>query len=104
MATHDTLTGLPNRALFDETRGHAIARSARHHRSAALFFLDLDRFKYVNDTLGHGVGDRVLQEAARRLASAVRASDLVARLGGDEFVLLVEDHRQTADLAELAGK
>ena len=104
MATHDTLTALPNRALFNETLLHSIARAERNQGTLALFFLDLDRFKYVNDTLGHAVGDRVLQEAARRLACAVRASDLVARLGGDEFVLLVEDHRDTADLAELAAK
>jgi len=104
MATHDTLTTLPNRALFNETLVHSIARAERNGSMLALFFLDLDRFKYVNDTLGHAVGDRVLQEAARRLAGAVRASDLVARLGGDEFVLLVEDHRQAADLADLAGK
>ena len=104
MATHDTLTGLPNRALFNETLGHAIARAARHHRPAALFFLDLDRFKNINDTLGHGVGDRVLQEAARRLTGAVRASDMVARLGGDEFVLLVEDFEQASDLVDIAAK
>ncbi|HEX4781418.1 MAG TPA: EAL domain-containing protein [Usitatibacter sp.] len=104
MATHDTLTALPNRALFNETLLHSIARAARQDGTLALFFLDLDRFKYVNDTLGHAVGDRVLQEAARRLAAAVRSSDLVARLGGDEFVLLVEDYRQGSDLSELAAK
>jgi diguanylate cyclase (GGDEF)-like protein len=104
MATHDTLTSLPNRALFNESLVHAIARAARHDTGLALFFLDLDRFKVVNDTLGHGVGDRVLQEAARRLAGSVRASDLVARLGGDEFVLLIEDYRQPSDLSELAAK
>ncbi len=104
MATHDTLTALPNRALFNETLVHAIARAARHNGELALFFLDLDRFKVVNDTLGHGVGDRVLQEAARRHAAAVRSSDLVARLGGDEFVLLIEDYRQPSDLSELAAK
>jgi diguanylate cyclase (GGDEF)-like protein len=104
MATHDTLTALPNRALFNETLIHAIGQAARHKRSLALFFMDMDRFKNINDTLGHGVGDRVLQEAARRLTAAVRTSDLVARLGGDEFVLLVEDFRDSADLAEIAAK
>ncbi len=104
MATHDTLTSLPNRALFNETLVHAIAQAGRHQRSLALFFLDMDRFKNINDTLGHGVGDRVLQEAARRLTSAVRSSDLVARLGGDEFVLLVEEFRDAADLADIASK
>jgi len=104
MATHDTLTALPNRALFNESLAHAIARAERHSRRLAIFFLDLDRFKNINDTLGHGVGDRVLQEASRRLAGAVRASDLIARLGGDEFVLLVEEFADTTDLADIAGK
>ena len=104
LATHDTLTALPNRALFNEELVHAIAQAERHSRSLALFFLDLDRFKYINDTLGHGVGDRVLQEAARRLRAAVRSSDLVARLGGDEFVLLVEDFPDSVALSEIAGK
>jgi diguanylate cyclase (GGDEF)-like protein len=104
MATNDTLTGLPNRAFFNEALGHAIAQSQRHARPLALFFLDLDRFKNINDTLGHGVGDRVLQEAAQRLRNAVRSSDLIARLGGDEFVLLVEEYRDTGHLAEIASK
>jgi diguanylate cyclase (GGDEF)-like protein len=104
MATHDTLTSLPNRALFNETLIHAIGQAERHDRALALFFMDLDRFKNINDTLGHGVGDKVLQEAARRLTGAVRTSDLVARLGGDEFVLLVEDFRDTVDLADVAAK
>ena len=104
MATHDTLTALPNRALFNETLHHAIAQAERHERSLAILFMDLDRFKNINDTLGHGVGDRVLQEAARRLTGAVRSSDLVARLGGDEFVLLLEDFRDDGDLVEIAQK
>ena len=104
MATHDSLTGLPNRALFNETLAHAIAQAERHGRSLAIFFMDMDRFKNINDTLGHPVGDRVLQEAARRLQHSVRSSDLVARLGGDEFVLLVEDFRDSGDLADMAAK
>ncbi len=104
MATHDTLTGLPNRALFNETLGHAIAQAARHKRPLAMFFLDMDRFKNINDTLGHGVGDRVLQEAARRLLAAMRSSDLVARLGGDEFVLLVEEYHTGSELTDIADK
>jgi diguanylate cyclase (GGDEF)-like protein len=104
MATHDTLTSLPNRALFNEALNHAIAQAERHKRQLALFFLDLDRFKNINDTLGHAVGDRVLQEAARRLTGAVRTSDLVARLGGDEFVLLIEDFSGTEHLADIAAK
>jgi diguanylate cyclase (GGDEF)-like protein len=104
MATHDTLTSLPNRALFNETLNHAIAKAARHKRPLALFFLDIDRFKNINDTLGHATGDKVLQEAARRLTSAVRTSDLVARLGGDEFVLLIEDYAAHDDLVDVATK
>jgi diguanylate cyclase (GGDEF)-like protein len=104
MATHDALTGLPNRALFNEALVHAIGQAQRHRRSLALFFLDMDRFKNINDTLGHTVGDRVLLEVGRRLTAAVRASDMVARLGGDEFVLLVEDFADTRDLADIAGK
>jgi diguanylate cyclase (GGDEF)-like protein len=104
MATHDTLTALPNRALFNESLVHAIEQAKRHQRPAALFFMDLDRFKNINDTLGHGMGDRVLQEAARRLTASVRASDLVARLGGDEFVLLVEDCGDAAHLVDIAAK
>jgi diguanylate cyclase (GGDEF)-like protein len=101
MATHDTLTSLPNRALFNETLSHAIARAARQHRPLAIFFLDLDRFKYINDTLGHAIGDRVLAEVAQRLAATMRESDMVARLGGDEFVVLLEDFHG-ADLSDVA--
>ena len=104
MATHDTLTGLPNRALFGESLQHALARAERHSRPLALFFIDLDRFKNINDTLGHSVGDRVLQEAGRRLQGAVRSSDLVARLGGDEFVLLIEEYADAAQLGDIATK
>jgi diguanylate cyclase (GGDEF)-like protein len=104
LATHDTLTGLPNRAFFNEALGHAIAQAQRNGRSLALFFMDLDRFKNINDTLGHSVGDRVLQEAASRLRGSVRASDMIARLGGDEFVLLVEEYAGTNHLADIAGK
>jgi diguanylate cyclase (GGDEF)-like protein len=104
MATHDTLTALPNRALFNETLVHAIGQAERHGRSLAIFFLDMDRFKNINDTLGHGVGDRVLQEAARRLTASMRSSDLVARLGGDEFVLLVEEFHDASDLTDIAAK
>ena len=104
MATHDTLTGLPNRALFNETLNHAIAQSQRHGRPLAICFLDLDRFKNINDTLGHSIGDRVLQEASRRITGALRASDLVARLGGDEFVIMIEDYEDAGQLADIAQK
>jgi diguanylate cyclase (GGDEF)-like protein len=104
MATHDTLTGLPNRALFNESLAHAISLAERHRRGLALFYVDLDRFKYINETIGHGAGDRVLQEAARRIGGCVRSSDVLARLGGDEFVLLIEDYRDARDLVDLAEK
>jgi diguanylate cyclase (GGDEF)-like protein len=104
MATHDNLTGLPNRALFNEELQHALARAERYRRPVALFFMDLDRFKNINDTLGHGFGDRVLQEAAKRFGSTVRESDILARLGGDEFVLLVEEFGETANLVDVANK
>ncbi len=104
MAMHDSLTGLLNRALFSETLQHALATAGRHNRPIALFFMDLDRFKNINDTLGHQFGDRVLQETARRITRCVRDSDVVARLGGDEFVLLAEDFAEPSNLSEIAQK
>ena len=104
IATHDHLTGLPNRVLFNEELQRALARAERHARPVALFFMDLDRFKNINDTLGHQFGDRVLQEAAKRLAGCVREGDIIARLGGDEFVLLVEEQGDPATLTEIARK
>ena len=104
MATHDHLTGLPNRVLFNEELQRALARAERHTRPVTLFFMDLDRFKNINDTLGHQFGDRVLQEAARRLAGCVREGDIIARLGGDEFVLLVEELGDPVALTEIAKK
>ena len=104
MATHDHLTGLPNRVLFNEELQRALARAERHTRPVTLFFMDLDRFKNINDTLGHQFGDRVLQEAAKRLAGCVREGDIIARLGGDEFVLLVEELGDPVALTEIARK
>jgi len=104
VATHDNLTGLPNRVLFGEELQHALAQAERRHRPVALLFMDLDRFKNINDTLGHAFGDRVLQEAAKRLTRCVRESDILARLGGDEFVLLVEEFPDPANLGEIAQK
>jgi diguanylate cyclase (GGDEF)-like protein/PAS domain S-box-containing protein len=95
-AYHDALTGLPNRLLFQDRLEQGIARARREGSKAALMFIDLDRFKAINDTLGHRVGDLVLKEVARRLQSCVRATDTVARLGGDEFTVLLPD---VADLA-----
>ncbi|HYH41701.1 MAG TPA: EAL domain-containing protein [Burkholderiales bacterium] len=91
MAMHDGLTGLPNRVMFDQRLAGAIAHARRHNRAAAVLFVDLDKFKVINDTLGHEAGDQVLREAAQRLTDHLRAGDTVARLGGDEFVILLEE-------------
>ena len=91
LALHDPLTGLPNRALVMDRLGQALARAQRQESSLALFFLDLDRFKVVNDGLGHSAGDQLLIAVAARLKAVVRPTDTVARFGGDEFVILSED-------------
>ncbi|MEK1941524.1 MAG: CHASE domain-containing protein [Pseudomonas sp.] len=88
-AEHDALTGLPNRALFSDHLSHALAQARRNRSRLALMFIDLDRFKPINDTLGHHVGDALLQVVAERLQSCVRESDIVGRMGGDEFVVLL---------------
>lgn len=89
LATHDALTGLPNRAMFTSLLDQSIVTAGREHHRFAVMFIDLDRFKTINDSLGHAAGDRLLIEAARRLRSCVRANDIVARLGGDEFVVVL---------------
>ncbi|WP_176787605.1 diguanylate cyclase domain-containing protein [Roseospirillum parvum] len=90
LAFHDPLTGLPNRLILYDRLQHAIARTRREDECLALIFLDLDRFKEVNDRLGHEIGDLLLQEVARRIQDHLRASDTAVRLGGDEFVVLME--------------
>ncbi len=95
-AFRDALTGLPNRALFMDRLSHALTRAERGGANLAVLFLDLDRFKILNETLGHEVGDRLLLEVGHRITSCLRPEDTVARLGGDEFALLLED---TADLS-----
>jgi diguanylate cyclase (GGDEF)-like protein/PAS domain S-box-containing protein len=90
-AHHDPLTALPNRALFSELLEHALARARRAHTTVAVLFLDLDRFKVVNDSLGHDAGDALLAVLARRLESVLRPGDVVSRFGGDEFTILCED-------------
>ena len=94
-AYHDELTDLPNRHLLPDRFHQAVALAARHHTHLALLFLDLDRFKYINDTLGHSAGDKLLQQIAVRLVGCIRTSDTACRYGGDEFVVL---------LSELTGK
>lgn len=102
-ALHDQLTGLPNRALFFDRLGQALTRLARRQASLAVLFCDLDRFKVVNDSLGHSAGDRLLVDVAARLGGVLRTGDSAARFGGDEFVILCEDitgERQAIQIAE----
>ena len=103
-AFHDELTGLPNRALLLDRLQDALHRSARHDRLVGVLFLDLDRFKVVNDSLGHGAGDDLLREAARRLQRTIRPGDMVARLGGDEFVVVINDMVRTTDALAAAER
>ena len=104
LAYHDALTSLPNRSLFSKLLGQFIAQAQRHGKLLAVAFLDLDRFKQINDTLGHEAGDQLLQEVARRLKSCVRESDAIARLGGDEFVVILPELRDEQDAAGIARK
>jgi diguanylate cyclase (GGDEF)-like protein len=101
---HDPLTGLPNRMLLADRLGQVTAHRERLHATVALLFVDLDRFKEVNDTLGHAAGDRLLQDVAERLASCVRECDTVARLGGDEFVVMLLGLHDVEDAALVADK
>jgi diguanylate cyclase (GGDEF)-like protein/PAS domain S-box-containing protein len=98
-AQHDFLTGLPNRMLLNDRVDQAIALSARHSKKVAVLFLDLDGFKHINDSLGHPIGDKLLQSIAKRLVSCVRSSDTVSRQGGDEFVVLLSEMAQQEDAA-----
>jgi diguanylate cyclase (GGDEF)-like protein/PAS domain S-box-containing protein len=103
-ATHDALTGLPNRLMFIEQLNQAIRSAQRNKRQLAIFFIDLDRFKVINDSLGHDAGDQLLQEIAGRFKQSLRAVDVVARLGGDEFIILIEDIDELSQVEILARK
>ncbi|MCW8195094.1 EAL domain-containing protein [Proteobacteria bacterium 005FR1] len=104
LAYHDTLTDLPNRLLLMERLEQCLASTRRHDRALAVLFVDLDRFKNINDTLGHAAGDLLLQQAAARLVKAVREDDTVGRLGGDEFLVLVSDLAKPDDCALVVAK
>jgi two-component system cell cycle response regulator len=101
---HDATTGLPNRDLFDDRLTHAIALARRHAWTLAVMFLDLDRFKEINDTHGHAVGDVVLKEIAKRFVQHTREEDTVCRNGGDEFLYLAMNPQGTANIERIAGK
>jgi len=103
-AQHDFLTGLPNRMLFNDRVSQAIGLAPRHMKKVAVLFLDLDGFKHINDSLGHPIGDKLLQSIAKRLVDCVRASDTVSRQGGDEFVVLLSEMEQPEDAALTARR
>lgn len=104
LAHHDPLTGLPNRLNFNKSLGHAINVAGQQNRKMALMFLDLDRFKYINDTLGHDTGDQLLQIIAERLKNSIREQDTVARLGGDEFTIILQNIDARDDAESVAKK
>ncbi|HUO76746.1 MAG TPA: EAL domain-containing protein [Thermodesulfovibrionales bacterium] len=104
LAFYDPLTGLPNRSLFNDRLNQELANARRHKELLAVMFLDLDRFKVVNDTLGHAVGDLLLQEVAQRLKGIVREGDTVSRFGGDEFVMIFPDTIRLEDISVIAEK
>jgi len=103
-AEHDFLTGLPNRMLLNDRVNQAIALARRNNGRAAVLFLDLDGFKNINDSLGHLIGDKLLQSVAKRLLECVRAPDTVSRLGGDEFVVLIQEIQRPEDAGTAAGR
>lgn len=104
LANYDALTGLPNRALLMDRIFHGIEQAKREQRSLALCFIDLDKFKQINDSLGHDVGDLLLKQVAKRLTSTLRLTDTVARLGGDEFVVLLEGYKNDDNISHVARK
>ncbi|HUP47835.1 MAG TPA: EAL domain-containing protein [Thermoanaerobaculia bacterium] len=104
LAYYDTLTGLPNRSLFGDRLAVALTHAARHHYKLAVLFLDVDRFKHVNDSLGHTMGDRLLRTVATRIRGAMREEDTVARFGGDEFTILIHIIGKIEDAGRIAQK
>ena len=104
LAYYDALTGLPNRTLLQDRLAKALAGARRQKDKVALLFLDLDRFKDINDSLGHSVGDLLLQEVAERLKTWAREQDTVARLGGDEFLIMLTDVKDVPDAAVAAER
>lgn len=104
LANYDQLTGLPNRTLFQDRLDHALRQAHRNRNMVALLFLDLDRFKHINDSLGHHVGDQLLKAVSSRLTQAIRDGDTVARLGGDEFIIILEGLQKTKAATVIAEK
>jgi len=104
LANQDALTGLANRRLFEKRLEHDIAHAKRHNQQIALLYIDLDRFKHINDSCGHRIGDELLIKVAERLNSSIRAEDTAARLGGDEFIILLSEVRSVTDVKHFARK
>jgi diguanylate cyclase (GGDEF)-like protein len=104
LAYHDALTGLPNRALLLDRLNQAMMQAKRQHKAVGLLFLDLDRFKSVNDRLGHNAGDLILQDVGERLSSCIRGCDTASRYGGDEFVILLPEIGGTKDVEAVSRK
>lgn len=104
LANQDALTGLANRRLFEKRLEHDIAHAKRHNKLISLLYIDLDRFKHINDSCGHRIGDELLVQVAERLNSSIRAEDTAARLGGDEFIILLSEVKSVTDVKHFARK